>query len=157
MDKVLERKVFHENMIDRCVHLGNMAGAKGDIPIGCVIVHGDQIVAVGYNTREANSDPLGHAEINAIRSACEELGVHRLDGASLYVNLEPCVMCAAAIQQTRIKRVFFGAWDRKAGGCGGNYDIVRDCAIGPVVEVYGGVLEEKCVEQLNSFFDSLRK
>ncbi|QPK94058.1 nucleoside deaminase [Actinomyces sp. zg-332] len=156
MDKILGRKKFHEEMIERCIHLGKVAQSKGDIPVGCVIVHGGQIVALSYNTRVADSNPLGHAELNAISAACEKLGVHRLDGATLYVNLEPCTMCAAAIQQTHIKQVFFGAWDEKNGGCGGKYDLVRDTSIGSYVEVYPNILEEKCVKQLEEFFQDLR-
>lgn len=97
----------------------------------------------------ANKNPLGHAELNAIKIACEKLKVHRLDGASIYVNLEPCVMCACAIQQLHIEKVFFGAWDEKSGGCGGNYDLVRDSSLGRVVEVYGGILQDECKMQVN--------
>lgn len=156
MEKIINRKKFHEEMIERCIVLGNLAQSKGDVPIGCVIVHGGQIVAVAYNDRVAKKNPLGHAELNAIKNACEILKVHRLDGASIYVNLEPCAMCACAIQQLHIKKVFFGAWDEKAGGCGGNYDIVRDSSLGAVAEVYGGILREKCEKQLSDFFENLR-
>lgn len=156
MDNILVRKKFHEEMIERCIHLAGIAASKGDVPVGCVIVHGGQIVAVAYNTRVADKNPVGHAELNAIKIACEKLGVHRLDGATLYVNLEPCTMCASAIQQSHIKQVFFGAWDEKAGGCGGNYDLVRDTSLGSFVEVYGGLLEDTCTKQLNDFFENLR-
>ena len=156
MDEIIKRHKFHEEMIERCICLGEFASKNGDIPVGCIIIHGDQIVATAYNTRVHGNDPLGHAELNAIREACKKLGVNRLDDASIYVNLEPCTMRASAIQQCKISKIFFGAWDEKAGGCGGNYDIARDSRLGMRLQVYGGILEDRCVAQLTDFFGNLR-
>ena len=128
-----------------------------DVPVGALVVDdvGD-VIAVGHNQKEIKSDPTSHAEIEAIRAACEKLGDWRLENCTLVVTLEPCVMCAGAIVAARIPRVVFGAWDEKVGASGSLYDLLRDARLGKPVEVSGGVLEAECSELLTAFFKSQR-
>ncbi|MFM5903952.1 MAG: tRNA adenosine(34) deaminase TadA [Microbacteriaceae bacterium] len=131
--------------------------ASGDVPVGAVLLDAEgNVVATGYNLREATGDPTGHAEIVAMRAASETLGTWRLDELTLVVTLEPCVMCAGAIVAARIPRVVFGAWDARVGAAGSLYDVLRDARLGAPVEVIGGVLETECSAQLTDFFESKR-
>lgn len=125
----------------------------GDVPVGALVVgpSGD-VVGNGWNTREADCDPAGHAEIMALRAAAKELGTWRLEGCDLYVTLEPCTMCAGAIIGARVQRVVFGAWDPKAGAAGSVRDVLRDSRMNHQVEVVGGVRESECAAQLREFF-----
>ena len=132
--------------------------AGPDVPVGAVIVNSSgEVIASGYNQKEAKSDTSSHAEIEAIRAAGEKLGDWRLENCTLVVTLEPCVMCAGAIVSARIRRVVFGAWDPKAGAAGSLYDILRDQRLGNAVEVFGGVLEQDCSALLEGFFASRRE
>jgi tRNA(adenine34) deaminase len=112
----------------------------------------NEIIALGNNTRELLRDPLGHAEIVAIRAAARALGSWRLDGCTLVVTLEPCAMCAGAILQARIPRLVFGAWDEKAGAVGSTWDLIRDPRALNKVEVISDVLKEECASLLKEFF-----
>lgn len=134
------------------------ASASGhDVPVGALLLNdAGEVVARAHNTREAENDPTGHAEIVAIREAAAALGTWRLDDLTLVVTLEPCVMCAGAIVAARIPRVVFGAWDERVGASGSLYDILRDARLGQPVEVISGVLQEQCASQLRSFFESRR-
>ena len=124
-----------------------------DVPVGALIVDGENnIIATGYNEREAHQDPTAHAEIVAIRRAAQKLGTWRLDECKLVVTLEPCAMCAGAIAQSRIRTLVFGAWDEKAGAVGSVWDVLRDPRAIHKMEVIGGVLEAECAELLTSFF-----
>lgn len=157
IDDFIAEKTRHEQLISQCMDLAEQARSKGDVPVGAIVLGADgKVLAKACNDREYNSNPLGHAELNAIKMACEKQGTKVLAGASLYVNLEPCTMCASAIAQCRISKVYFGAWDSKAGGCGGNYDLIRDSALGSCPEVYGGICQTQCQAQLQEFFASLR-
>lgn len=128
-----------------------------DVPVGAVIVDAKgEIIARGRNERELSKDPTAHAEILAIREAAEALGDWRLNGLTLVVTLEPCVMCAGAIQAARINKVVFGAWDEKVGASGSLYDVVRDKRLGTEVEVISGVLESEASGQLKEFFAKKR-
>jgi len=128
-----------------------------DVPVGAVIVDDKgEIVARGRNERELSGDPTAHAEILAIREAAEKLGDWRLNGLTLVVTLEPCVMCAGAIQAARINKVVFGAWDEKVGASGSLYDLVRDKRLGTEIEVISGVLEIEASDQLKEFFAKKR-
>jgi tRNA(adenine34) deaminase len=128
-----------------------------DVPVGAVIVdEKGEIIARGRNERELSKDPTAHAEILAIREAAENLGDWRLNGLTLVVTLEPCVMCAGAIQAARINKVVFGAWDEKVGASGSLYDLVRDRRLGTEIEVIPGVLEAEASEQLKEFFAKKR-
>ena len=128
-----------------------------DVPVGAVIVDAKgEIIARGRNERELSKDPTAHAEILAIREAAEKLGDWRLNGLTLVVTLEPCVMCAGAIQAARINKVVFGAWDEKVGASGSLYDLVRDKRLGTEIEVIPGVLEKEASDQLKEFFAKKR-
>jgi tRNA(adenine34) deaminase len=126
---------------------------SGDVPVGAVIVDAaGEIVARGRNEKELLGDPTAHAEIVAIREASALLGDWRLEGMTLVVSLEPCVMCAGAIQAARISRVVFGAWDEKVGASGSLYDLVRDKRLGTEIEVIPDVLGDDAAKQLKEFF-----
>ena len=124
-----------------------------DVPVGALIVDSENnIIATGYNEREAHQDPTAHAEIVAIRRAAQKLGTWRLAECKLVVTLEPCAMCAGAIAQSRIGTLVFGAWDEKAGAVGSVWDVLRDPRAIHKMEVIGGVLEAECAELLTNFF-----
>jgi tRNA(adenine34) deaminase len=128
-----------------------------DVPVGAVIVNEQgEIIARGRNERELSGDPTAHAEILAIREAGSKLGDWRLNGLSLVVTLEPCVMCAGAIQAARISRLVFGAWDEKVGAAGSLYDLVRDKRLGTEIEVIPEILLTETSDQLKDFFAKKR-
>jgi tRNA(adenine34) deaminase len=130
---------------------------SGDVPVGAVIVNSaGEIIARGRNEKELSKDPTAHAEIVAIREAASLLGDWRLEGMSLVVTLEPCVMCAGAIQAARISRVVFGAWDQKVGASGSLYDLVRDKRLGTEIEVIPDVLAAESSAMLKEFFEQKR-
>ncbi len=130
---------------------------SGDVPVGAVIVSASgEIIARGRNQRELTGDPTAHAEIVAIREAAELLGDWRLNEYTLVVSLEPCVMCAGAIQAARLSRVVFGAWDEKVGASGSLYDLVRDKRLGSQIEVISGVLGIESNTLLKNFFSTKR-
>ena len=127
--------------------------ASGDVPVGAVVLDSKgRMVGIGSNRRELLGDPIGHAEIVAIKSAARALGNWRLDGCTLVVTLEPCAMCAGAIQQSRIAKVVFGAWDEKAGAVGSVLDLLRDPRALHKVEVVAGFREVESVALLKKFF-----
>jgi len=128
-----------------------------EVPIGAVIVYKNKIIGRGYNLREKKNSALMHAEIVAISKACKKLKSWRLEDCELYVTLEPCPMCAGAIIQSRIKKVFFGAFDKKAGCAGSTFDLFEKGKFNHDVEVTGGVLREDCAALLKTFFKELRK
>lgn len=131
--------------------LAQKALATGDIPVGALILNGDrEIIATGFNEREAGGDPTAHAEIVAIRNAAKN--GWRLDSHTLVVTLEPCAMCAGAIAQARIPTLVFGAWDEKAGAVGSVWDVLRDPRAIHKVEVTGGVLADESAALLKEFF-----
>ena len=133
------------------------AMASGDVPVGAVILNSrGEIIALANNTRELLRDPLGHAELVAIRAAARALGSWRLDGYTLVVTLEPCAMCAGAILQARIPRLVFGAWDEKAGAVGSTWDLIRDPRALHKVEVVSDVLKDECALLLKDFFSEQR-
>ena len=133
-----------------------MAAGKGEIPVGAVVVANGKVIAAGHNNSIAAADPSGHAEIVALRAAAQKLGNHRLAGATLYVTLEPCVMCVGAIAQARAGRVVFGAYDRKAGALGSVEDLSDSRALNHRFEVNGGLLADECGELLQIFFEARR-
>lgn len=131
--------------------------ASGDVPVGAVVLDEiGRLVGIGSNRRELLSDPVGHAEIVAIKSAARALGRWRLDGCTLVVTLEPCAMCAGAIAQSRISRLVFGAFDEKAGAVGSLMDVLRDPRALQKVEVISGVMQEECAKVLSDFFKERR-
>ena len=137
--------------------LAHLAASSGDVPVGAVLVDPDgTVVAVGKNERELLGDPTAHAEIVAIRAASNLVAGWRLSDLTLVVTLEPCAMCAGAIQASRIGRVVFGAWDERVGAAGSRYDLLRDARLGSAIEVISGVLETECSEVLKQFFEERR-
>lgn len=136
--------------------LAHEAADEGEVPVGCIVTDGEHIVGRGRNRRETGKSALAHAELEAIAEACRTLGGWRLWRCTLYVTLEPCPMCAGAIINARIKRVVYGASDRKAGCCGSILDLFRE-PFNHHPEVTGGVLAEESAALLSSFFKKLRK
>ncbi|EKU47322.1 nucleoside deaminase [Brevibacterium casei] len=133
------------------------ATAHDDVPVGAVVVDEDgRVIGSGHNRREVDEDPLGHAELIALRAAAEATGRWRLDGCTLVVTLEPCVMCAGALVGSRIARLVYGAFDEKAGGVGSVWDIPRDRAALHHPEVYAGVRAEESAALLREFFTARR-
>ena len=132
------------------------AKARGEVPIGAVVVRGGEIVGRGHNLRETIDDPTAHAEMQAIRQAAETIGHWRLLDTTLYVTLEPCVMCMGAIILARIPRLVFACRDPRAGACGSIYDFSQDERFNHRVEVSEGVLGAECSELLSGFFRELR-
>ncbi len=131
--------------------------AGEEVPVGAVLVsNSGEVLAAAHNLRESKNDPTSHAEIEVIRLASSQLGDWRLEHTTLFVTLEPCVMCAGAIVAARIPRVVFGAWDERVGAAGSIYDIVRDSRLGKPVEVISQVLESDCKAVLKEFFASRR-
>ena len=137
--------------------LAKVAADKGDVPVGAIVVNeSGEILGTGQNLREQNNDPTAHAEIVALRNASEKVGSWRLDDLTIVVTLEPCVMCAGAILQSRVKRLVFAAWDEKAGAVGSVMDVIRDPRALSKVEVITGIMEKECSEVLTDFFNSKR-
>ncbi len=138
------------------IELAESAAAMGEVPVGAVVVRGDEIVGRGHNRREVDGDPLAHAELLAIREASGHVGGWRLVDCTLYVTLEPCAMCAGALVNSRIDRLVYGAHDPKAGYCGSLGDLVRDSRLNHRLEVEAGVLAAECGALLKRFFEQLR-
>src|SRR5690554_219939 len=137
--------------------LATRASAVGDVPVGAVIVDADgQIVGRGFNRREVAHDPTAHAEVEALREAALALKTWRLDGCTLVVTLEPCLMCAGAVLAARIPRLVIGAWDERAGATGSQWDLVRDGRIGAKVEVISDVRAAESAAMLRDFFEARR-
>ncbi len=133
-----------------------VARAAGEVPVGAVLVHDERVVAGGSNRPISGCDPTAHAEIEALRAAGRALGRYRLNDSVLYVTLEPCLMCAAAIVHARVRRVVFGAWDPRAGAAGSMLDAFALPGLNHRVDVFGGVLEEECSALLRDFFADRR-
>ena len=141
--------------MEEALTLAREAAQEGEVPVGCVIVRNGQIVGRGRNRRETGKTALGHAEIEAIKQACETLGGWRLWDCTLYVTLEPCPMCAGAIINARIPRVVYGAADSKCGACGSVCDLFS-MAFNHHPQVETGILETQCAQLLTDFFQDLR-
>lgn len=143
--------------MERALALAAEAGAHGDVPVGATVMDAAGIViGEGRNRRELTHDPTAHAEVVALREAAAARGSWNLEGCTLVVTLEPCLMCAGALLQARISRLVFGAWDDKAGAAGSVYDVVRDRRLPYRAEVIAGVREAEASALLRSFFDTRR-
>lgn len=146
----------HEWYMAQALKEAEKAGKKGEAPIGAVVVRDGRIIARGHNEKESKKDPTLHAEITAIRRAGKKLGSWRLTDCDLYVTLEPCTMCAGAIIQARLRNLYVGTSDLKAGAAGSVIDVFRVAAFNHRVEVSWGLLEEECSLILREFFGELR-
>ncbi|MDR6117490.1 tRNA(adenine34) deaminase [Aeromicrobium sp. SORGH_AS981] len=151
------RRVDDAAAMRRALVLAERALAADDVPVGAVVLDpAGEVVGEGFNTRERDQDPLGHAELVALRSASSRLGTWRLDDCTLVVTLEPCTMCAGAIVSSRVRRLVLGAWDDKAGAVGSLWDVVRDRRLNHRPEVTSGVLAEESSTLLRAFFAERR-
>jgi tRNA(adenine34) deaminase len=149
--------VNYQSLMQQAISHAQEVKSSGDVPVGALIVNeAGEILSLGKNEREKDNDPTAHAEIVAIRKTSERIGSWRLDDLTLIVTLEPCVMCAGAILQSRIKRLVFGAFDQKAGAVGSSLDVIRDVRALSKVEVVSGVLEKECARLLTDFFATKR-
>ncbi len=141
----------------RALELAAEAAAAGDVPVGAVVMDAaGRTIGEGRNLREQTADPTAHAEVVALRAAAASLGSWNLEGCTLVVTLEPCLMCAGALLQARVSRLVFGAWDEKAGAAGSVYDVVRDRRLPVRAEVVAGVREAEATALLRDFFDARR-
>ena len=147
----------YEEWMHEAIADARLAFDTGDVPVAAFILDGDgKRIGSGRNERELHKDPTAHAEVLAIREAAAALDDWHLLGTTLVVTLEPCIMCAGAILNSRIPRVVFGAWDEKAGAVGSVYDLLRDRRLNHRVEVVAGVQAEQCADLLLEFFSSKR-
>jgi tRNA(adenine34) deaminase len=142
--------------MSRALEQARLAGLAGEVPVGAVLVRDDQVIATGANCPIAATDPTAHAEIQALRSAARSLGNYRLPDSVLYVTLEPCLMCAAALIQARVRRLVFGAWDPQFGAAGSLIDVFRLPGLNHRVDVFGGVLADESNALLRDFFQQHR-
>ena len=140
----------------RALELARAAAARGEVPVGALLVRGDEVLGEGANCPIGTHDPTAHAEIQALRAAGARVGDYRLAGTTLYVTLEPCIMCASALVHARVARVVFGAWDPKAGAAGSLTDVFSIAGLNHRVDVFGGVLAEECGTLLSGFFRQRR-
>jgi len=142
--------------MEQALRQAEHAGQLGEVPIGAVLVADNDIVAAAGNSPILDSDPTAHAEIKVIREAARKLGNYRLPGTTLYVTLEPCIMCMGAIIHSRIERLVFGASDPKTGGAVSQYQVGTDRKLNHLLDIAGGVLEEQCSRLLVEFFRNRR-
>lgn len=147
----------NEKWMKEAIKQAKKAAKKDEVPIGCVIVKDDQIIARAYNKREMKQCSTAHAEILAIEKACKKLGSWRLEDCDLYVTLEPCPMCSGAIIQSRIRNVIFGAYDPKGGCMGSNMNINDVRGFNHYPDIEGGILQDECSRLLKDFFKAKRK
>lgn len=145
----------HQTYMARALELAAQAAQVGDVPVGCVIVRDGEIIGEGRNRREENGDATAHAELEAIRDACQRVGSWRLHGCTLYVTLEPCPMCAGGIINARIEQVRYGAKDEKAGTCGSVLNLFEE-RFNHKPRIYRGPMENECGRILQDFFEELR-
>ena len=142
--------------MDLALAQAKLAFSRKEVPIGAVIIRGEEVIARACNRREIDQDPTAHAEILCIRKAAKKLKSWRLSGLTLYVTIEPCPMCAGAIYLARIERLVYGAKDERAGSAGTLYNIVNDPRLNHQVQVMGGVCEQEAARLVQDFFEGLR-
>ncbi|MGD8927189.1 MAG: tRNA adenosine(34) deaminase TadA [Thioalkalispiraceae bacterium] len=153
MDERASLDVF---WMQRAIELARLAESRGEVPVGAVLVKDDQIIGEGYNSPITESDPTAHAEIRALRAAAHHIGNYRLLNTSLYVTLEPCLMCVGAIIHARVDEVIYGAAEPKTGAAGSVFDVLTAPVHNHQVAVRGGILAEECAELLRTFFQKRR-
>jgi len=149
-------KEQHEQFMEHALALAEQAAQRGEVPVGALVVIDEQIVGEGFNRRECDQDPTAHAEMFALKQAAEHVGSWRLCGATLYVTLEPCPMCAGAIVNSRVDHLVYGCPDPKAGAVRSLYCLCEDPRLNHRVEVVRGVQQQRCSEMLSDFFAKLR-
>jgi len=142
--------------MERALDVAERAALRNEVPVGALVVRDDRVLGEGWNLPITLSDPTAHAEILALRDAGARAGDYRLGGATLYVTLEPCPMCAAALVHARIARLVFGAWDPRQGAAGSAFNLVTAPALNHRVDVFGGVLADQCGDRLKRFFAGRR-
>jgi tRNA(adenine34) deaminase len=149
--------VDYKQLMQQAIGLARGASNFDDVPVGALIVNEQgEVLATGQNLREKDNDPTAHAEMVAIKNAGNKIGNWRLDDLTLVVTLEPCVMCAGAIAQSRMKRLVYGAFDQKAGAVGSIWDVIRDPRSLTKIELVSGVLADECAVLLKDFFNKKR-
>lgn len=146
----------HQEYMKRALDLAAQAGAEGDVPVGCVIVRDGKIIGEGRNRREEHGDATAHAELEAIRQACQNTGSWRLHNCTMYVTLEPCPMCAGGIVNARVEEVRYGAREEKMGCCGSVLNLFEE-RFNHKPRIYQGPLVEECQQIMQDFFQHLRK
>ena len=152
----LTSRADDEAFMRSALDLAACAAELGEVPVGAVLVMNGEVLGQGYNHPIAAHDPTAHAEIQALREAAQRVGNYRLPGATLYVTLEPCVMCAGAIMHARVARVVFGAPDPKTGACGSVVDLFSESRLNHHAQVRGGILGDACGALLREFFAARR-
>ncbi|CAH2032119.1 tRNA adenosine(34) deaminase TadA [Trichlorobacter ammonificans] len=153
----MTRERDHAYWMDKAIAEARRAEDKEEVPIGCVIVKEGRIIARAHNLRESKQDPAAHAELLAVRKAAKKLGSWRLLDCTLYVTLEPCLMCMGAIILARIPQVVFGCFDPKAGAAGSLYDLSNDTRLNHRFALVSGIREAECSRLLSAFFSRLRR
>ena len=148
--------VTDTDWMQRALDVAERAALRNEVPVGALVVRDDEVLGEGWNLPITLSDPTAHAEILALRDAGARCGDYRLTGATLYVTLEPCPMCAAALVHARIARLVFGAWDPRQGAAGSAFNLVTARAMNHQVDVFGGVLADECGARLKRFFAERR-
>lgn len=151
-----EQQRIKEEWMRVAIEEAKKAEALAEVPIGAIVVHQGQIIGRGHNLRETTQNATTHAEMIAIQEACKAIGSWRLEETQLYVTLEPCPMCSGAMILSRIKEVYFGAYDPKGGTAGTLMNLLKDERFNHQADVEGGILEEECGELLSMFFRNLR-
>jgi len=147
---------MHELFMREALDLARIAGTEGEVPVGAVVVAGERVIGRGHNSPISDHDPTAHAEILALREAAREAGNYRLENATLYVTVEPCVMCAGALVAARIQRLVFGARDLRFGGVRSKFRLADSEILNHRVEIVEGILGPECLELLQKFFDNRR-
>ncbi len=156
MTKTSCETVNDEYWIRKALVLAEKAGNKNEVPVGAVLISDDKVIGTGYNKPIATNDPTSHAELIAIRAGAAHRNNYRLTGTTMYVTLEPCIMCMGAIIHARIERLVFGAFDRKTGAACSIYSIGNDNLLNHRLKITGGILEQPCSELLKAFFREKR-
>jgi tRNA(adenine34) deaminase len=146
-----------EDFMRQALKQAEKAREIDEVPVGALIVKDGKIIAKGFNRCISGNDPTAHAEIEALRKAAKKLGSYRLNGCDIYVTIEPCSMCAGALVNARIKRIFFGAADKKAGACKSVFKIADGKKLNHRIEIRGGILKEECAAIIRNFFAERRK
>jgi tRNA(adenine34) deaminase len=144
------------DFMHRALELAQRAALDAEVPVGALLIRGDEVIGEGWNRPIMSQDPTAHAEVVALRAAAQRLRNYRLEQTTLYVTLEPCAMCMGAVLNARVSRVVFGAWDPKAGACGSIIDLPREPKLTHRVDVFGGVCSDESAALLRDFFESRR-